>query len=120
MADGAINIDLILDDHTDQTWSTFKSKAEQEGKTGRDTFKKAFGDDPLIAKLEAKADEAGITDFKGLLDKLPEEKRTELLAKADKDEAIDFEKYIKSIPEKKTISLETQAKMLVSITLINY
>ena len=32
MADGAINIDLILDDQTDKTWTDFKSKAEQQGK----------------------------------------------------------------------------------------
>lgn len=110
MADGAVNIDLILNDQTDKTWSEFKSKAEQQGKEGHETFKKSFGDEPLIAKLEAKANKEGITDFKSLLNELPKEKQTELLAKAEKGEAIDFNKYIKSLPEKKTVSLETQAK----------
>lgn len=110
MADGAVNIDLILNDQTDKTWSEFKSKAEQQGKEGRETFKKSFGDDPLIAKLEAKANKEGIADFKSLLNELPEEKRTELLTKAEKGEAIDFEKYIQNMPKKKVVSLETQAK----------
>ena len=110
MADGAVNIDLILNDQTDKTWSEFKSKAEQQGKEGHETFKKSFGDDPLIAKLEAKANKEGITDFKSLLNELPKEKQTELLAKAEKGEAIDFEKYIKNMPKKKVVSLETQAK----------
>ena len=110
MADGAVNIDLILNDQTDKTWSEFKSKAEQQGKEGHETFKKSFGDEPLIAKLEAKANKEGIADFKGLLNELPEEKRTELLAKAEKGEAIDFEKYIQNMPKKKVVSLETQAK----------
>ncbi|MCM6795685.1 tape measure protein, partial [Weissella paramesenteroides] len=110
MADGAVNIDLILNDQTDKTWSEFKSKAEQQGKEGHETFKKSFGDEPLIAKLEAKANKEGIADFKSLLNELPEEKRTELLAKAEKGEAIDFEKYIKNMPKKKVVSLETQAK----------
>ncbi|MHB9648390.1 aggregation-promoting factor C-terminal-like domain-containing protein [Weissella paramesenteroides] len=110
MADGAVNIDLILNDQTDKTWSEFKSKAEQQGKEGHETFKKSFGDEPLIAKLEAKANKEGITDFKSLLNELPKEKQTELLAKAEKGEAIDFEKYIKNMPKKKVVSLETQAK----------
>ncbi|XZO07585.1 tape measure protein [Weissella paramesenteroides] len=110
MADGAVNIDLILNDQTDKTWSEFKSKAEQQGKEGHETFKKSFGDEPLIAKLEAKANKEGIADFKSLLNELPAEKRTELLAKAEKGEAIDFEKYIQNMPNKKVISLETQAK----------
>lgn len=110
MADGAVNIDLILNDQTDKTWSEFKSKAEQQGKEGHETFKKSFGDEPLIAKLEAKANKEGITDFKSLLNELPKEKQTELLAKAEKGEAIDFEKYIQNMPKKKVVSLETQAK----------
>lgn len=110
MADGAVNIDLILNDQTDKTWSEFKSKAEQQGKKGHETFKKSFGDEPLIAKLEAKANKEGITDFKSLLNELPKEKQTELLAKAEKGEAIDFEKYIQNMPKKKVVSLETQAK----------
>lgn len=110
MADGAVNIDLILNDQTDKTWSEFKSKAEQQGKEGHETFKKSFGDEPLIAKLEAKANKEGITDFKSLLNELPKEKQTELLAKAEKGEAIDFEKYIQNMPKKKIVSLETQAK----------
>ena len=110
MADGAVNIDLILNDQTDKTWTEFKSKAEQQGKEGHETFKKSFGDEPLIAKLEAKANKEGIADFKSLLNELPEEKRTELLAKAEKGEAIDFEKYIQNMPKKKVVSLETQAK----------
>ncbi|ADG41484.1 phage related protein: putative minor tail protein [Leuconostoc kimchii IMSNU 11154] len=110
MADGSINIDLLLNDKSDPTWTEFNAKAEKQGKSGYEKFKDAFKGDPLVAKLEAQADKAGINDFRELLNKLPKEKQTELLAKAEKGEAIDFQKFIKDIPDAKKIMLEAQAK----------
>ncbi|MCI2167267.1 MAG: tape measure protein [Leuconostoc mesenteroides] len=106
MADGSINIDLLLNDQTDKTWSEFKSKAETAGKGGYEKFKESFKGDPLVAKLEAQANKAGINNFKELLNKLPKEKRTELLAKAEKGEVVNYEKLLKEIPAKITSEVE--------------
>lgn len=106
MADGSINIDLLLNDQTDKTWSEFKSKAESAGKGGYEKFKESFKGDPLVAKLEAQANKAGINNFKELLSKLPKEKRTELLAKAEKGEVVNYEKLLREIPAKVTSEVE--------------
>ncbi|WP_273727161.1 tape measure protein [Leuconostoc mesenteroides] len=106
MADGSINIDLLLNDQTDKTWSEFKSKAETAGKSGYDKFKDAFKGDPLVAKLETKADKAGIKNFRELLNQLPKEKQTELLTKAEKGEVINYEKLLREIPSKITSQVE--------------
>lgn len=106
MADGSINIDLLLNDQTDKTWSEFKSKAETAGKSGYDKFKDAFKGDPLVAKLETKANKAGIKNFRELLNQLPKEKQTELLAKAEKGEVINYEKLLREIPSKITSQVE--------------
>lgn len=106
MADGSINIDLLLNDQTDKTWSEFKSKAETAGKGGYEKFKESFKGDPLVAKLEAQANKAGINNFKELLNKLPKEKRTELLAKAEKGEVVNYEKLLREIPAKVTSEVE--------------
>lgn len=102
MADGSINIDLLLNDQTDKTWTEFKGKAEREGKSGYEKFKDAFKGDPLVAKLETKANKAGISNFRELLSKLPKEKQTELLTKAEKGEVINYEKLLREIPSKIT------------------
>ncbi|WP_224154457.1 tape measure protein [Leuconostoc gelidum] len=102
MADGSINIDLLLNDQTDKTWTEFKGKAEREGKSGYEKFKDAFKGNPLAVKLETQANKAGITNFRELLNKLPKEKQTELLAKAKKGEVIDYEKLLREIPSKIT------------------
>ncbi|MGO3412060.1 MAG: tape measure protein, partial [Leuconostoc falkenbergense] len=106
MADGSINIDLLLNDRTDKTWSEFKSKAETAGKSGYDKFKDAFKGDPLVAKLETKANKAGIKNFRELLNQLPKEKQTELLTKAEKGEVINYEKLLREIPSKITSQVE--------------
>ncbi len=106
MADGSINIDLLLNDQTDKTWSEFKSKAETAGKSGYDKFKDAFKGDPLVAKLETKANKAGIKNFRELLNQLPKEKQTELLTKAEKGEAVNYEKLLREIPSKITSQVE--------------
>ena len=102
MADGSINIDLLLNDQTDKTWTEFKGKAEREGKSGYEKFKDAFKGNPLVVKLETQANKAGITNFRELLNKLPKEKQTELLAKAKKGEVINYEKLLREIPSKIT------------------
>lgn len=106
MADGSINIDLLLNDQTDKTWTDFKQKAEQTGKDGYQKFKDAFKGDPLVAKLEAQANKAGINNFREMLNKLPKEKQTELLAKAEKGEVVNFEKLLCEIPSKITSTVE--------------
>lgn len=102
MADGSINIDLLLNDQTDKTWTDFKSKAEREGKGGYEKFKDAFKGNPLVVKLETQANKAGISNFRELLNKLPKEKQTELFAKAKKGEVVDYEKLLREIPSKIT------------------
>ena len=109
MADGAINIDLILDDQTDKTWTDFKSKAEQQGKEGYETFKKSFGNEPLIAKLEAKAETEGVDNFQELLAEIPEEEQTELLAKAEKGEIKTFDDLLNALPEETRTELQAKA-----------
>ena len=109
MADGAINIDLILDDQTDKTWTDFKSKAEQQGKEGYETFKKSFGNEPLIAKLEAKAETEGVDNFQELLAEIPEEEQTELLAKAEKGEIETFDDLLNALPEETRTELQAKA-----------
>ena len=109
MADGAINIDLILDDQTDKTWTDFKSKAEQQGKEGYETFKKSFGNEPLIAKLEAKAETEGVDNFQELLAEIPEEEQTELLAKAEKGEINSFDDLLNALPEETRTELQAKA-----------
>ncbi|GDZ83125.1 hypothetical protein LCIT_03670 [Leuconostoc citreum] len=106
MADGSINIDLLLNDQTDKTWTDFKQKAEQTGKDGYQKFKDAFKGDPVVAKLEAQANKAGINNFREMLNKLPKEKQTELLAKAEKGEVVNFEKLLREIPSKITSTVE--------------
>ncbi|MGR8826870.1 tape measure protein [Leuconostoc citreum] len=106
MADGSINIDLLLNDQTDKTWTDFKQKAEQTGKDGYQKFKDAFKGVPLVAKLEAQANKAGINNFREMLNKLPKEKQTELLAKAEKGEVVNFEKLLREIPSKITSTVE--------------
>ncbi|WP_273753017.1 tape measure protein [Leuconostoc mesenteroides] len=106
MADGSINIDLLLNDQTDKTWSEFKSKAETAGKSGYEKFKDSFKGDPLVAKLETKANKAGIKNFRELLNQLPKEKQTELLTKAEKGEVINYEKLLREIPSKITSQVE--------------
>ncbi|WP_260362478.1 tape measure protein [Leuconostoc falkenbergense] len=106
MADGSINIDLLLNDQTDKTWSEFKSKAETAGKVGYEKFKDSFKGDPLVAKLETKANKAGIKNFRELLNQLPKEKQTELLTKAEKGEVINYEKLLREIPSKITSQVE--------------
>ena len=109
MADGAINIDLVLDDQTDKTWTDFKSKAEQQGKEGYETFKKSFGNEPLIAKLEAKAETEGVDNFQELLAEIPEEEQTELLAKAEKGEINSFDDLLNALPEETRTELQAKA-----------
>ena len=109
MADGKINIDLILDDQTDKTWTDFKSKAEQQGKEGYETFKKSFGNEPLIAKLEAKAETEGVDNFQELLAEIPEEEQTELLAKAEKGEIKTFDDLLNALPEEMRTELQAKA-----------
>ncbi|WP_147161022.1 tape measure protein, partial [Weissella thailandensis] len=109
MADGKINIDLILDDQTDKTWTDFKSKAEQQGKEGYETFKKSFGNEPLIAKLEAKAETEGVDNFQELLAEIPEEEQTELLAKAEKGEIKTFDDLLNALPEETRTELQAKA-----------
>lgn len=109
MADGKINIDLILDDQTDKTWTDFKSKAEQQGKEGYETFEKSFGNEPLIAKLEAKAETEGVDNFQELLAEIPEEEQTELLAKAEKGEIKTFDDLLNALPEETRTELQAKA-----------
>ncbi|WP_419154496.1 tape measure protein, partial [Weissella bombi] len=109
MADGQIDIDLVLNDQSDETWTEFKSKAETSGKAGYETFKKSFGTKPLIAKLEAQAEKEGIDNFNELLDKIPEEEKTELLAKAEKGEINSFDDLLAALPEETRTELKAKS-----------
>ena len=105
-SDASIVIDLSLNDMTDDMWSKFKDKAKSAGKDGHKEFKDSFGNDPVVAKLEAKANKSGVTNFREMLNDLPKKKQTELLAKAESSKVVDFEQLLNKMPHKTVTKME--------------
>lgn len=130
MADGTVNIDVILDasqakgsaddinkmfdDIGDKASSTYKGIVDQYGRPlkmdadteGAENKVKRLGETyasipkDLRTKLVADAEDHGIKNMDELLRKMPKELRTELIAKAQKGEVIDYEGLLKRLPAK--------------------
>lgn len=121
MADGRIDIDVIVndqatesakkidemlkglgDDAGDQASKSIKDNMDQAVKAN-DKLKRFSGyvkDIPKSTKtvLKSEAEKQGIDNFNVLLKALPKEQLTKLVAKAEKGEAIDYETLIKKLP----------------------
>ncbi|KZV01750.1 Phage tail length tape-measure protein [Lactiplantibacillus plantarum] len=132
MADGTVTIDLLMNtksfmsdrervnnlmktlgaDAGDQMDEAFANNANKVQKKARKTKKKIKDefDSPIITKLEAKAKEAGVKDFRKMLKQIPRNQLTRLKAKAERDEVIDWKKEISRIPEKKSTKLKVDKK----------
>ena len=107
---GVIDVDLIINNKYEQGLRKFESDSKQSGESAGNKLREEFERKPAMAKLKTQADEAGVKDFKKLLDSLPKDKQTELLAKANNGEAINFKKVISEIPKDHMTALITQAK----------
>lgn len=106
MADGAINIDFIINDKSSGYFEGVKQKASDTGNKAYENMSKPF-DKKVVAKLDAEAKKQGIDNFRSMLNKLPKEQQTQLLAKAQKGQIIDFEELLRKIPSK----VATEAKL---------
>lgn len=120
MADGTVTIDVLMgtksfmndrervnnllktlgSDAGDKMDESFANNANKVKTTAEHTHSKVKSEfaNPIEAKLVAKAEEAGITNFRSLLNRIPEQKRTELMAKVEKGEAIDWENTMRKMP----------------------
>ncbi|WP_318766582.1 tape measure protein [Lactiplantibacillus carotarum] len=128
MADGTVTIDVLMGtksfmsdrervenllktlgadagDQMDQSFASNSNKVRNEAEQTHSKVKAEF-DSPIEAKLVAKAEEAGITNFKTLLSRIPEEKRTELMAKSDRGEAINWEETMRQMPRSVTTRMK--------------
>lgn len=132
MADGTVTIDVLMGtksfmsdrervenllktlgtDAGNQMDEAFANNANKVQKKARKTKKKIKDefDSPIITKLEAKAKEAGVKDFRKMLKQIPRNQLTRLKAKAERDEVIDWKKEISRIPEKKSTKLKVDKK----------
>ncbi|MFO1546829.1 tape measure protein [Lactiplantibacillus plantarum] len=120
MADGTVVIDLLMNtksfmsdrervnnlmktlgsdagDQMDESFAKNANKVKTEAEQAHSKIKAEFNS-PVEARLVAKAEEAGITNFRSLLNRIPEQKRTELMAKVEKGEAIDWENTMRKMP----------------------
>lgn len=128
MADGTVNIDVILnasqakgqaddinkmfDDIGDKASSTYKGIVDQYDRplkmdadtAGAESKVKRLGETyasipkDLRTKLIASAEDHGIKNMDELLKRMPKQLRTELVAKAQKGEVIDYETLLKRLP----------------------
>lgn len=127
MADGTVTIDVLMgtksfmndrervnnllktlgSDAGDKMDESFANNANKVKATAEHTHNKVKSEfaNPIEAKLVAKAEEAGITNFRSLLNRIPEQKRTELMAKVEKGEAIDWENTMRKMPHSVTTKM---------------
>lgn len=136
MADGTVNIDVILDasqakgagndinkmfdDIGSKASSTYKGIVDEYGRPlkvdadteGAENKVKRLGETyasipkELRTKLVADAEDHGIKNMDELLRKMPKELRTELIAKAQKGEVIDYEGLLKRLPAKQLTEIQ--------------
>lgn len=129
MADGKVTIDVLMNtksfmsdrerinnlmktlgadagNQMDEAFANNANKVKAEAERTHSKIKAEFNS-PVEAKLVTKAEEAGITNFKQLLNRIPKQERTELIAKAEKGEAIDWENTMRKIP----LSVTTRMKL---------
>ncbi|MEG6580798.1 tape measure protein [Lactiplantibacillus plantarum] len=128
MADGKVTIDVLMNtksfmsdrervnnlmktlgsdagNQMDESFANNANKVKNEAERTHSKIKAEFNS-PVEAKLVAKAEEAGITNFKQLLNRVPKQARTELMAKAEKGEAIDWENTMRKMPRSVTTRMK--------------
>ncbi|QTF52614.1 tape measure protein [Lactiplantibacillus plantarum] len=128
MADGKVTIDVLMNtksfmsdrervnnlmktlgsdagNQMDESFANNANKVKNEAERTHSKIKAEFNS-PVEAKLVAKAEEAGITNFKQLLNRIPKQERTELIAKAEKGEAIDWENTMRKMPRSVTTRMK--------------
>lgn len=132
MADGKVTIDVLMNtksfmsdrerinnlmktlgsDAGNQMDESFADNANKVQKKARKTKKKIKDefDSPVITKLEANAKEAGVKNFRKMLNRIPRNQLTRLKAKSERGEVIDWKKEISRIPEKKSTKLKVNKK----------
>lgn len=132
MADGTVTIDVLMGtkkfmsdrervedllktlgadagNQMDEAFAKNSEKVKADAEKTHKKVKKEFSD-PVVAKLEAKANEAGVKNFKSLLTRIPRNQLTRLKAKSERGEVIDWKKEISRIPEKKSTKLKVDKK----------
>ena len=128
MADGKVTIDVLMNtksfmsdrerinnlmktlgsdagNQMDESFANNANKVKAEAEQTHNKVKSEFAN-PIETKLVAKAEDAGITNFKQLLNRIPKQARTELMAKAEKGEAIDWENTIRKMPRSVTTRIK--------------
>lgn len=128
MVDGTVTIDVLMStksfmsdrervnnlmktlgadagDKMDEAFANNANKVKAEAERTHSKIKSEFNS-PVEAKLVAKAEEAGITNFRSLLNRIPKQARTELMAKVDKGEAIDWENTMRKMPRSVTTRMK--------------
>lgn len=105
MADGSIDIDLLINDLTDATLNKFVEKAKEADEKARKPFSS-----PIVQELNVDADTVGIKNYGRLLDELPKEKRTEMIAKTQKAEVTAMHEAINKVPKEKQSELRAMVE----------
>lgn len=123
MADGTVTIDLMMNtkpfmsdrervsgllkslgsdagDQMDQSFAANAGKVKTTATQTHDKVKQEFNS-PIVAKLEAKANEAGVKNFRSLLDRIPKNQLTRLESKAERGEVINWQEELARIPKRK-------------------
>ncbi|MGN8166021.1 tape measure protein [Lactiplantibacillus plantarum] len=128
MADGKVTIDVLMNtksfmsdrervnnlmktlgsdagNQMDESFANNANKVKNEAERTHSKIKAEFNS-PVEAKIVAKAEEAGIINFKQLLNRIPKQERTKLMAKAEKGEAIDWENTMRKMPRSVTTRMK--------------
>ncbi|KZU53084.1 tape measure protein [Lactiplantibacillus plantarum] len=128
MADGTVTIDLLMNtksfmndrervnnlmktlgsdagNQMDESFANNANKVKNEAERTHSKIKAEFNS-PVEAKLVAKAEEAGIINFKQLLNRIPKQARTELMAKAERGEVISWEETMRNMPRSVTTRMK--------------
>lgn len=128
MADGTVTIDVLMgtksfmsdrervnnlmktlgSDAGNQMDESFANNANKVKVAAEQTHNKVKSEfaNPIEAKLVAKAEDAGITNFKQLLNRIPKQARTELMAKAERGEVINWEETMRKMPRSVTTRMK--------------
>ncbi len=128
MADGKVTIDVLMNtksfmsdrerinnlmktlgsdagNQMDESFANNANKVKNEAGRTHSKIKAEFNS-PVEVKLVAKAEEAGITNFKQLLNRIPKQARTELTAKAERGEVINWEETMRNMPRSVTTRMK--------------
>lgn len=128
MADGTVTIDVLMGtksfmsdrervnnlmktlgadagNQMDESFANNANKVKVAAEQTHNKVKSEFAN-PIEAKVVAKAEYAGITNFKQLLNRIPKQARTELMAKAERGEAINWEETMRNMPRSVTTRMK--------------